>query len=437
MQTKKGVDLWNRAKEIIPGGSQLLSKRAEMFLPGRWPAYYKKARGVEVWDIDGNKYIDTWASIGTNILGYADPDVNSAVKKAVDSSNVSTLNCPEEVELAELLCKIHPWAKMVRYARTGGEAMAIAIRIARAHSGRDKIAFCGYHGWQDWYLAANLADEKNLEGHLLPGLSPDGVPHGLRKTALPFHYNRIEELEKLIAQNPDIGVIVIEPVRDHEPADNFLKKVRQIADQINAVLVFDEITIGWRLNIGGAHLKYGVNPDIAVFAKAISNGFPMAAIIGKKRIMQSAQTSFISSTYWTEKIGPVAALASINKMIDKNVPNHLDEVGKLLIGGLKTIAGKTKVNLSVSGLPPLPHFSFDYCKDSQAVRTLFTQEMLKRGFLASGGVYITYAFKEKHAKAYLNACQEVFALIKKAVDKKRLYKLLEGPVAHKKFERLT
>jgi glutamate-1-semialdehyde aminotransferase len=175
-----GQRLYTQAKTRIPGGTQLLSKRPEMFLPDQWPSYYSRARGVEVWDLDGNKYIDmSYNGIGACVLGAADPDVDEAVKAAIDAGSMSTLNAPEEVELAELLCELHPWAEMVRYARSGGEAMAIAVRIARAKTRRDRVAFCGYHGWHDWYLAANLAEEKALDGHLLPGLEPTGVPRGL------------------------------------------------------------------------------------------------------------------------------------------------------------------------------------------------------------------------------------------------------------------
>ena len=318
IKIKKGIKLWNKAKKMIPGGSQLLSKRAEIFLPGQWPSYFKKAKGISVWDLDGNEYIDmSTMGIGSCILGYADSDVNSAVKKAINEGSMNTLNSPEEVELAELLCKLHSWAKMARFARTGGEAMAIAVRIARTYTRKDKIAFCGYHGWSNWYLAANLADDKNLDKHLISGLKPSGVPIGLKGTAMPFHYNKIEELESIVSKNKDIGTIVMEPVRYQKPKDNFLEKVREISKKIGAVLIFDEVSSGWRFIIGGVHLKYGVNPDIAVFAKGISNGFPMAAIIGRKKVMQSAQTTFISSTYWTERIGPTAAVATKKKMIRK------------------------------------------------------------------------------------------------------------------------
>lgn len=427
--------MWKKAKKIIPGGSQLLSKRAERFLPEQWPAYFKKAKGVEVWDLDGNKYLDVHGSIGACILGYADPDVNKAVKRVVDQGNNATLNCPEEVELAELMCKLHPWAKMVRYARGGGEAMTVAVRIARAYSGRDKIAFCGYHGWQDWYLAANLAADKNLDGHLLPGLEPRGVPRGLKGTAIPFNYNNIEELEEIVRKNNDIGVIVMEPIRFEEPKNNFLHRVREIANKIGAVLIFDEITIGWRLANGGAHLKYGVNPDIAVFAKGMSNGYPMAAIIGTEDVMQAAQSTFISSSYWTEKIGPTAALAAIKKMIKINVPRHLDKIGRIFIDGLREIADRNELKVDISGRPPLISFSFNY-EDNQAVMTLFTQEMLKRGILASGSVDVTYSLKENHVKKYLKAADEVFKILKKAIAEKKVNALLRGPVADKGFKRL-
>ena len=287
----KSQELYKKAKRLIPGGTQLLSKRSEMFLPEQWPAYYKKAKGIEIWDLEDNKFIDmSIMGIGSCILGYADEDVNRAVIDAVKAGSMATLNCPEEVELAELLLKLNPWADMARFARTGGEAVTVAVRIARAYAGKDKIAFCGYHGWHDWYLAANLADDANLDGHLLPGLEPLGVPRGLKGTSIPFKYNQIDELEHIINNN-DIGVIVMEPIRHYQPEDNFLGKVRKIADEVNAVLIFDEITSGWRLNVGGAHLLYDVYPDIAVYGKAMSNGYPMAAVVGVREVMDAAQST--------------------------------------------------------------------------------------------------------------------------------------------------
>ena len=300
-----------------------------MLLPEQWPTYYSKASGSRIWDLDGRCFVDmSYSGIGSCVLGYADADVNRAVAAAIEAGSMSTLNCAEEVELAELLCEIHPWAEMVRYARCGGEAMAVAVRIARTHTRRDKIAFCGYHGWHDWYLSANLASGNALEGHLLPGLSPAGVPAGLAGTTLPFHYNRIDELTAIVREHGDqLAAVVMEPIRSHPPEADFLQQVREVAHRCGAVLIFDEITSGWRLTSGGAHLLYGVSPDLAVFAKAMSNGYPMAAIIGIGDVMQAAQDSFISSTYWTERIGPAAALATIQKIRDCNVPGRLMEAG--------------------------------------------------------------------------------------------------------------
>ena len=267
-----GQKLWQRAKRVIPGGNMLLSKRAEMFLPEQWPAYFNKAKGCRVWDLDDNQYIDmSIMGIGTNILGYAHPEVDEAVAKVIESSNMSTLNCPEEVYFAERLVDLHPWADMARLARSGGEANAIAVRIARAATGKDTVAICGYHGWHDWYLATNLIDDDSLEGHLLPGLQPNGVPQGLKGTVLPFKYNDIEELESLVAAH-DIGVIKMEVARNQGPERDFLQQVRQIATKHNIVLIFDECTSGFRETFGGLHKKYGVEPDMAMFGKAMGNG---------------------------------------------------------------------------------------------------------------------------------------------------------------------
>jgi len=433
-----GQKLWQKAKTLIPGGNQLLSKRAEMFLPDLWPAYYSKAKGAYVWDLDGNKYLDmSIMGVGACALGYADPDVDAAARDAIKRGTMSTLNAPEEVELAELLCDIHPWAHMVRYARTGGESMAIAARIARAHTGRDIIAFCGYHGWADWYLATNLKDPEGLNDHLLAGLEPKGVPQSLRGTILPFHYNKIEELEKIARENEGkLAAIIMEPVHGVEPKDNFLQKVRAIADKAGAVLVFDEITIGWKLAFGGAHLHYGVTPDMAIFAKAMSNGYPMAAIIGKREVMQAAQDTFISSTYWTERIGPSAALATIKKMKRVKLSQHLARTSKKVRDIWKHASAKHGVAIECAEVPVILTLSFTG-SDSKETKTLFTQEMLSRGILAGGVFYASYAHTDAHLRIYAKAVDEVFSIIAKARKQGGVQKLLKGPVAHSHFARLN
>ena len=435
-----GIKLWNRAKKIIPGGSQLLSKRSDQFLPEQWPSYYKKAKGVEVWDLDNNHYIDmSIMGIGACTLGYADDDVNQAVKYAVENGSMCTLNCYEEVELAETLLKLEPWADMVRYSRTGGESMAIAIRIARAATGKDKIAFCGYHGWHDWYLSANLADDKNLDEYLLPGLNPRGVPRKLSGSMLPFNYNKLEQLEKIIKDNlGEIGVIVMEPVRNYHPDDSFLKGVRRIADECGAVLVFDEITSGWRMRVGGAHKIYGINPDIIVFGKAMGNGYPTGAILGREDYMDVAQETFISSTFWTERIGSTASIATINKIKETNSPKHLIEIGEYISEGWKECATNNGLDIEIVGIPPLTTCLFQYTDDTALeLQTIFTQEMLDRGYLAWNHVYTCYEHTEEIVDLYMECVDDVFGLMANAVEQGKIKDMLKGPVATKGFKRLN
>lgn len=434
-----GSVLWTeKTKKMIPGGSQLLSKRSEQFLPNFWPSYYREAKGVEVWDLDNNHYTDmSFMGVGACPLGYTDPDVNAAVKDAIDRGSMCTLNCYEEVELGELLIKLHPWAEMVRYARCGGEAMSMAVRIARAHTRKDTVAFCGYHGWHDWYLAANLSDDQSLDGHLLPGLDPAGVPRGLTGTALPFRFNHPEDLEAICEKNCDtLAAIVMEPVRDHFPEPDFIKTIRKCAEATGAVLVIDEVSSGFRLRTGGAHMDLGIQPDIAVFAKAIGNGYPMAAVIGNGEVMSSAQDTFISSTNWTERIGPVAALATIRKYQKYDVPKHLVKTGKVVQQIWKKTAKEADLGIETGGIYPLSHFSFttDMALPAQ---TLFTQLMLEKGFLAGKSFYSSYAHKKEHLDAYETATADIFTRISHALADGTIERLLKGPVAQTGFKRLT
>ena len=437
-KVNSGLALWQRAKRMIPGGSQLLSKRSEQFLPDQWPSYYRSAKGVEVRDLDGRRYIDmSLLGVGACPLGYADPDVDRAVKEAIDQGSMCTLNCPEEVELAEALLRLHPWAEMARFSRGGGEAMAVAVRIARARTGRETVAFCGYHGWHDWYLAANLADDRNLDGHLLPGLEPRGVPRGLKGTAIPFRYNEIEDLRAIVNHHAgSLAAVVMEPVRDHEPVPGFLREVQELAAAAGALLVVDEVSAGFRLNTGGAHLVYGIHPDIAVFAKGMSNGYPMAAIIGTGDAMSAAQETFISSTYWTDRIGPVAALATIEKYRRCDVPGHLIRVGKEVQDLWARCGEDAGLPLEIEGIPPLSHFTF-HNREALLLQTLFTQMMLEQGFLAGRAFYASFAHSDAHINAYRDAAREAFRDIAAGVQEGNVADLLKGPVAHSGFRRLT
>ena len=431
-----GQKLWKRAKRIIPGGNMLLSKRAEMFLPERWPAYFSRAKDCRVWDLDGNEYIDMCImGIGTNTLGYGHPEVDEAVYRTVAAGNMSTFNCPEEVYLAERLVELHPWADMVRLARTGGEANAIAIRIARAASGRDKVAFCGYHGWHDWYLAANLGDEQTLDGHLLPGLEPKGVPRNLKGSVLPFNYNDFSELEALV-QKHDIGVIKMEVSRNMGPQEGFLEDVRQLATDRDIVLIFDECTSGFRQAFGGLHKCYGVEPDMAVFGKTLGNGYAISAVIGRREIMEAAQSTFISSTFWTERIGPAAALKTLEVMERERSWERITETGRDIGRRWQALARKHDLPIQISGLPALIGFSFPV-PDMLKYKTLITQEMLKKGYLAATSVYVCTEHTPEVVDAYFEELDPIFALISDCESGRSVDDLLEGPVCHSGFKRLN
>ena len=431
----KGQKLYLKAKSIIAGGNMLLSKRPEMFLPDQWPSYFSKTKGCKVWDLEGREYIDTLMMPGTNILGYSHPEVDEAVIKIIKDGNMSTLNAPEEVELAEQLINLHPWAEMVRFARSGGEANSIAIRIARAASGKDNVAFCGYHGWHDWYLASNLADSNGLDGHLLPGLSPNGVPRSLKGSVHPFEYNDFDTLESLVTSK-NIGVIKMEVFRNKEPENNFLEKVRKLATDKNIVLVFDECTSGFRKSFGGLHKIYGVQPDMAMFGKALGNGYAVTAVIGRKEMMKAAESTFISSTFWTERIGSAAGVATLKVMEREKSWENITKTGEMITKQWKDLAKEFDLSITTTGLAALTGFSFK-SSNSLAYKTFITQEMLKAGYLAATAFYTSTSHTHEIVSGYFAALKPIFAIIKECEEGRDIMSLLEGPIAHNGFKRLN
>ena len=435
MKIKNGISLYKYAKTLIPGGTTLFSKRSELHLPYKWPAYFTKAKKINVWDLKGDKYLDMFCAVGTSILGYSNTRVNKSILKNIDKGNMTTLNCPEEVFLAKQMIKQHPWASMAKFTRSGGEANALAIRIARSFTKKKNVAFCGYHGWHDWYLSANINSKKNLDQHLMSGLNYDGIPENLKNTSFPFPYNNFEYLIKLINKKK-IGIIKMEVSRNFLPKKNFLKKIRKLCDKKKIILIFDECTSGFRETYGGLHLKYKVNPDIAIFGKAIGNGYPINAIIGKKEIMENSQKSFISSTFWSDRIGPAAGLATLKEMERTRSWEDITQKGLKFRRDLMKISSSNNVKIDILGLPSLTTFKFR--KNHEIYKTFLTQEMLKKNILATNSLYLSICHDNKKLKVYLNEINTIFKKIKN-YEKKGIdpMGLLEVPIASTTFKRLN
>ena len=375
--------------------------------------------------------------IGSAILGYAPDELTEAVCNAAKAGVNCTLNCPEEVELAERLLELNPFAGGVKFARTGAEAMAIAIRIARASSGREQVAFSGYHGWSDWYLAANLGEKDGLSNHLLPGLDPKGIPSGLAGTAIPFLYNDVADFERVLSQNQNIGVICIEGARYDFPKPDFLDAIMRKAKQRNIIVISDEISSGWRMTDGGVYKLNGFQPDIVVYAKAMGGGYAISAIVGTRDVMDVAQDTFISSTMWTERVGFVAALKTIEILTREKGWEHLIRIGGQIGRGWDDLAEKYKLKLSTTSFKPLITFKFDYGEHNNKLITLYIQEMLKRGYLAAPSVYVSTAHTAEIINEYLNVADEVFSIIARAIDEESVDQLLETRPRSDAFSRLT
>jgi glutamate-1-semialdehyde 2,1-aminomutase len=411
LQPKKGrgPELWSHARTGISCGTGLLSKRAHLFDEKTWPSYFSRCQGAEVWDLDGVRRVDFTGGVGAILLGHSDPDVNAAVHRRVNLGSYCTLASPDEVELADLLLHLHPWAGKVRYARGGGEALSLAVRIARAATGKSGIAFCGYHGWSDWYLAANLGDDAALDGHLLPGLQPLGVPRELAGTAAPFRYNDPASFQAAMQKlDGKLAAVVMEPMRSAMPEDGFLHNVIEACHAAGAVFVLDEVTSGWRYGFPGAATKLGITPDIAVYAKAMSNGFPCGAIIGRDDVMDAANTSFISSSYWTDGVGPAAALACIRKMQHHAVHPHVWHLGETLQRTLRDVVARhPALNIKIGGMPCAPSFAFQLGELSGAAKALCIRGMLARGYLFSSQLYVMWPHTEAHVTGMAAALDEV------------------------------
>ncbi len=431
----KSLKIWKLAKKKILSGNSLLSKKPELFLPKFWPTYYKKAKKLHVWDLENKKYLDMIFAVGQNTLGYSNKFVDRAVQLEIKNGNICSLNSLKEVEMAKLLLSLHKWADKAKFAKSGGEANAIAIRIARSScKNNDNVAISGYHGWHDWYLSVNLSGKEKLKDHLLPGLEPIGVPKKLRNTVFPFQNGNIDQLYKIYKKN-GLGVVKMEIARSHMPDEKFLEEVRDFCDRKKIVLIFDECTSGFRNNLGGIHLLTKIRPDIAMFGKAMGNGYPITAVIGKEKFMNAAKKSFISSTFWSESIGFAAGIATIKYMKNNESYKTLIKNGNYIKKRWEKLGLQYELNLDIGGIGPISSFNFKNSRH-QLYKTFITQEMLKYGYLASNLIYLTIHHNKKVIDEYSYYLEKVFKKIKTAEIKKKYNNLLKGNVSVSTFQRL-
>jgi glutamate-1-semialdehyde aminotransferase len=439
-RVRRSTELYQRALELIPGGTQLVSRRPTRYANGVSPVYASRAAGPRFWDVDGNEYIDWASGIGAIILGYCDPVVDDAVREQIGRGVATSVNHELEIELAEELCRTVPSAEMVRYAKCGGEACAIAVRITRGVTGRDKVLFCGYHGWHDWYLAANLAEEASLNAHLFPGIEPIGVPRALAGTALPFPYGDLAALGALLDRHRgEVAAVIMEPLRSELPPAGYLEGVRSLAREHGAVLIFDEVTSGFRIAAGGAQAYLAVTPDMTVLGKAISNGYPMAAVVGKREVMEPAARMFISSTYWSDPIGLRAALTTIRELKRRGVSAYLDSLGSELQEHLNRVARETGLAVRCGGLSVHPQLQFQTNDPNTRtlLTTLYIQEMAKRRCHGYPSFYLNAAQGPGEVEQSVNAAREVFELLANGWRRGDLDSRLECDPTQDAFRRLV
>lgn len=436
----RSQSLYRHALERIPGGTQLVSRRPTRFASGVSPVYAARGQGARIWDVDGFEYIDWVSGIGAITLGYCDPVVDDAVRDQISRGNCFSINHELELELADELARTLPSAEMVRYAKCGGEACAIAVRIARGTTGRDNVLFCGYHGWHDWFLAANLSAEGNLNAHLFPGIEPIGVPKSLAGTATPFPYGDLAALGALLdEQRGEVAAVIMEPMRSVEPPPGYLAGVAQLCKERGVVLIFDEVTSGWRINLGGVQTHCGVTPDMTVLAKGMSNGYPMGAVVGRRWVMEPAARMFISSTYWSDTIGLRAALTTIRELRRRDVSTQLMQFGRTLQQQLNQVAGEVGLNVRCTGVPvhPALQFGVDDPGLKSKLTTLYIQEMAKRGCHGYASFYLNAAQGEAELQQTIAAAREVFTLLQRGLERQELDSLLECDLAQDAFRRLV
>lgn len=436
----RSLELYHRAGELIPGWTQLISRRPDQFANGVSPVYAQRAKGSRFIDVDENEYIDWVNAVGAVILGHADEVVDGAVKEQIDRGSIYTLNSPLEIELAEELCNTIPSAEMVRYTKGGGEACAVAARIARGTTGRDKILICGYHGWHDWYQAANFGVDPESGEYPFAGIEPIGVPKALAGTVIPFRYGDLDGLAALLDQHRgEVAAIMMEPARSELPPPGYLEGVKELAHVHGSILIFDEVSCGWRLRIGGVQQAAGVTPDMTVVAKAISNGYPMGAVVGSRAVMEPARVMFISSSYWSDNIGLAAALTTIRELKRRDAEKRFQEIGEKLRTALNQAIADAGLEGACTGLHinPVVTLKLPPGVDGRKVSTLFIQEMARRGVHCYMSFRATLAHTDEDIAQTAAAASEALQVIKAGLDRGNLDSLLVADLKKEPFRRLV
>jgi len=435
----RSIALTKRAEAVIPGVAQVISRRPRRAASGVSPAFAERAKGCRIWDVDGNEYIDWTSAVGPIILGYADDVVDGAVKEQISKGSIYSILHESEVELAEELVRIIPSAEMVRFAKGGGEACTVAVRIARGVTRRDKVLFSGYHGWHDWYLAANLSPN-SLDNHLFPGIEPIGVPRALEGTAIPFEYDNLNMLEDLLKANDgEVACIIMEPMRSEIPSEGYLQGVRELATKHGVALIFDEVSSGFRIALGGVQEYSGVTPDMSVFAKAISNGYPMGAVVGSREFMAPAEQMFISSAYWDDAVGVAAALATLKELQRRNAVEYISRIGEQFKERINRAAADAGLDAEAYGIAAHPgiRFNLEDSAKQKLVQTLFVQENAKQGIILSAGPFFNCSHDDEALELTENAVRESFSVIRQGLESDGLEDLLESPIQQDLFRRMV
>jgi glutamate-1-semialdehyde 2,1-aminomutase len=404
-----------RAERVIPLGSQTFSKSRTQYPVGVSPLFIQRARGSRAWDLDGNEYIDFASSLASITLGYGDAEVTRAVQAQLEEGVIFSLPHPVETEVAELICEMVPCAEMVRFGKNGSDATSGAIRLARAYTERERIAVCGYHGWQDWYIGSTARHR--------------GVPQAVRDLTHVFTYNDLASLRELLEQHEgEFAAVVLEPMNVAQPVSGFLEGVKEMAHRHGALLVFDETITGFRYANGGAQQFFGVTPDLATFGKGLANGYPVAAIAGRRDVMKLMEEIFFSFTFGGETLSLAAARATLHKLKAEPVVDIIRERGQAVIDGLQSLIDEAGLG-DVFGVGGHPSWSFLIIRDARGassfeIKTFWMQEILARGILSVGTHNISYAHSVEDIARLLAVYREVLPAIGDALNQGRLREAL-------------